>query len=119
MTLTEEDVQARLQEWARYVLGGLSSRFLGLPGHCTYLEFIIKSTDRTGREIPERVWETDRAIRELGEMHPELRTAVEIGYLSMGTREEQAGEAGVSESTLLRRIDRAIQYLITLLNSRK
>ncbi|MBL8518202.1 MAG: hypothetical protein JNM76_14670 [Betaproteobacteria bacterium] len=116
MTLNEEDVDLRLKRWARYVAGGLSSGFLGLPGHCTYLEYAIKSTDGTSREAPEEVWQTDRAIRKLGEIDRTLRTAIEVSYLLAGSRWDQAQMLKCSERSRDRWVERGIQHLITILH---
>jgi len=117
--ITEDDVNARLGQWARHVVGGLSGQFLGLPSRCTYLELAIKSTDGSGRDVPEAVWHTDRAVRALGDVSPLLRQAVEMYYLGTGTMVDRAKGMGVSEDTLARRVDKGIQYLITILDDMK
>lgn len=115
--ITEGSVLVRLDQWARHVAGGLSGQFLGFPGRCTYLELAIKSTNGGGRDVPEQVWETDRAIRSLDQIHPGLRTAIEMTYLGTGTMVERATELGITDRTLERRLDRAVQHLITILDS--
>jgi hypothetical protein len=117
--ICEEDVDLRLKRWARHVSGSLRGGFLGLPGRCTYLEMAIKSTARTDREVPEEVWETDRAVRDLDLVDKNLRTAIEVSYLEAGDRPSQARMMQVSKSTRARLVDRAIQQLIVILNERK
>lgn len=119
MMLCEEDVDLRLKQWARHVVGSLNGGFLGLPGRCTYLELAIKATDRSGREVPEEVWITDRAVRDLDRVDKNLRIAVEVSYLHAGDRPSQARMMQVSERTRERLVDRAIQQLIVILNERK
>jgi hypothetical protein len=114
--IDEDYVHTELCQWARHVAGGATGGHLGLPTRCVYLDKSIKSTNRTGgREIPERAWKMDKAVRALGDIDERLRLAIEIGYLGTGSNVDRARSLNISAATLDRRIGRAIQYLITLL----
>jgi hypothetical protein len=109
-----DDVVERLQHWASAVAGGRRGQFLGLPGHCTYLEFAIKATGESGPAIPEKDWLTDRLVRQLGETDPELRTVIEMAYLGTGMSNERATAAGISKATYFRRLDEAHHAMLAL-----
>ena len=112
-----EDVVKRLQQWASAVAGGWRGQFLGLPRHCTYLEFAIKATGGSGPAIPERDWLTDRLVRKLGETEPELRLVIEWAYLGTGMSNERAAAVGISKATYFRRLNKAHHAMLALYES--
>ena len=115
MSMTVEELDSVLNEWARHVSGRLSGGFLGLPSHCTYLSFAIKSTGAAvDRSIPERAWRTDLMVRRLGEENMDLRRVIEVAYLGPALIKNRAHSAGMSHRTYLRRFEEAQQRLIAL-----
>jgi hypothetical protein len=111
--MTVDELEIRLGEWARYIAGGSHSRYLGLPGHCTYLEYAIKSTSGEST-VPDRVWDTDKKVRALGAIDMELRTVIEMAYLGAGVSNQRASAMGYSKATYFRRLEEAMQMLIGL-----
>lgn len=111
--MTLDELDTRLAEWARYIAGGAHGGHLGLPKQCTYLEFAIKSTggDKT---VPDRVWQTDKKVRELGEIDAALRTVIEMAYLGAGISAQRATAMGYAKRTYFRRLEQAQQMLIGL-----
>lgn len=115
MSMSIEELDTRLNEWARHVSGRLSGGFLGLPSHCPYLSMSIKSAGaNVDRTIPQRAWETDLMVRKLGEENMDLRRVIEVSYLGPALIKDQAHAAGMAHRTYLRRFEEAQQRLIAL-----
>jgi hypothetical protein len=110
--MSMEEVKARLRRWARAVVGGRVAPHLGLPGHCTYLEFAIKASGRPPTDIGEAEWQTDRLVRKLGEHDGFLRMIVEAYYLDEGLQDANVSKAGFSRMTYFRRLDEAHEMLM-------
>lgn len=113
--IDEVAVNVRLVRWARYVSGGMSGSFLGLPNRTPYLELAIKCT-ANNHSIPEDVWHTDRLVRALAEFDADLKTVIEMAYLGQGSKRQQAEQLGMTDAKFRRLFCRATQQLIALFN---
>lgn len=112
--ITLEELVEALNMWARHMLGGSRGRDLGLPHHCTYLEFAIKgNVHDSDVYVPDDIWKTDQLVRSLGEVEPYLRMVIERHYMG-GSIEDNHKGLNVSRSTYDRRLEEAHQMLISL-----
>ena len=96
-----EDIERRLNNWARWKLGppvgglGFSSPgSVRIASGYSYREAVIPTVDCEAEE-------TDRAVATLEEP---LRTTIEKVYIGAGSMKRKAAALGVSEQTILERV---------------
>jgi DNA-directed RNA polymerase specialized sigma24 family protein len=94
-------INAKLNVWAIWVVGGRKVVGLGYPSQCAFSRLTPNATTLRSPIANEEAWEIEQAVHRL---EAPLRDVVEQFYLRAGTVETHAKALGIGRTTLFTRI---------------